>query len=69
MQACPTDLPLLSEDDFWLDLVVFDYPCALAFDYHWSNSSDKSASTGKFEQVKHIFCSRIFKHFLDHDPP
>ena len=61
MQACPTDLPLLSEDDFWLDLVVFDYPCALAFDYDWRNSSDKSASTGKFLASETYFLSKEFE--------
>ena len=61
MQACPTNLPILSVIVFWLDSILSGYPSALAFYYDWSDSSDKSASTEKIAKVKYIFHSRIFE--------
>ena len=42
----------------------FDYPGALALDYDWSNSSDKSASTGKFELTQVLEISALKLRFL-----
>ena len=41
----------------------FDYPGALALDYDWSNSSDKSASTGKFELTQVLEISALKLRF------